>query len=125
MIRTLIILLVGALGVGLYLPDSRALILARAEPLLEPVYQWTTERELLEMGRTLSSYVTGRNDGSFRRRDLDSWLDSEYPQRADRVDSWGTPYVAEVNSSTVQVQSAGPDRVFGTPDDILSEEPRN
>jgi hypothetical protein len=75
--------------------------------------------------RTLSSYVTGRNDGSFRRRDLDSWLDSEYPQRADRVDSWGTPYVAEVNSSTVQVQSAGPDRVFGTPDDILSEEPRN
>jgi hypothetical protein len=77
------------------------------------------------MGRTLSTYVAGRNDGSFRRRDLDSWLDSEYPQRADRVDSWGTPYVAEVNRSTVEVQSAGPDRVFGTPDDLLSEEPRN
>lgn len=125
MIRNLMLLLVGALGVGLYLPDSRALILTRAEPLLRPVYQWTTERELLEMGRNLSTHVTGRDGASFQRRELDSWLDSEYPERADRVDSWGTPYVAEVNRSTVQVQSAGPDRTFGTLDDILSEEPRN
>jgi hypothetical protein len=81
MIERLLILLVGALGIGLYLPASRELILTRAEPILRPACQWATARELLGMGCSLSAYVAGRDGEAFLRRELDSW---------------GKPHIAEV-----------------------------
>ena len=35
------------------------------------------------------------------------------------MDSWGTTYRLEVRGPVVRVISAGPDRTFGTPDDMV------
>jgi hypothetical protein len=40
------------------------------------------------------------------------------------VDRWGTPLrIAFLGSTTIQVTSAGPDKIFGTADDIVSNNP--
>jgi len=42
------------------------------------------------------------------------------------VDRWGTPLqITFQGASTIQVISAGPDKTFGTPDDIVSNNPAN
>lgn len=40
-------------------------------------------------------------------------------------DPWGTPYKVENDKTHFRVSSAGPDRVFGTPDDIVGSVSQN
>ena len=89
------------------------------------MYRWMTERELRGVTETLSLHVANRDDERFLRQYLDAWLDSEYPELPARVDYWGTRYGLEVDRSSIQIVSAGPDLLFGMADDLSSTEPRN
>jgi hypothetical protein len=48
--------------------------------------------------------------------------DGELSAGARLHDSWGTPFVIACNGEDVTVRSAGPDRHFGTADDIRAPE---
>jgi hypothetical protein len=56
---------------------------------------------------------------------LDELVDRKYVPRGVRLDPWGTRFFLECNPDgihSVSVSSAGPDRVFGTPDDVTSDD---
>ena len=116
MIGRLLLILGLSLGVGLYLPDSRAIIIDWLEPVMQPGYRRMTRQELREIARDLDP---------LGESDFNAWLQVTYPQASSRVDSWGTPYSAEATRRGVLVFSAGPDRRFRTADDLDWEEARD
>ena len=121
----LLIVLAILLAVGLYLPDSRALVVDWVEPVLQPGRRWMTSQELRQIAQDLDIYMESRGGAPLRRGEFDSWLDRRYPQLRSRLDSWDTRYGAELTRSAVRVISAGPDRQFGTADDLSWEELRD
>jgi hypothetical protein len=121
----LFFLLLLVLGVGLYLPDSRALLSEWARPAIEPGYRWMTQQEMDRIAADFGVYMTGRGTEPLRRTEFDSWLDERYPRPRSRVDSWGTPYTAEVTRTGFTIRSAGPDLAPRTADDLLAEGVRN
>ena len=125
MIGRLLLILGLSLGVGLYLPDSRAIIIDWLEPVLQPGYRWMTRQELREIARNLDTYLEGRGSDPLRESDFNAWLQVTYPQASSRFDSWGTRYSAEASRRGVLVFSAGPDRRFRTADDLDWEEARD
>jgi hypothetical protein len=120
--RLLIVLLI-VLGAGLYFPQTREWIFERASPLLTPAYVWMTNQELGQIAADLSVLQGSRTDLPTRRGEFDAWMDRRYPGEKSRVDAWGTRYRLEVLSSRFRVISAGPDRTFGTDDDLSREAP--
>ena len=125
LIGRLFILLVAVVGVGLYFPGSRAFMVDWSQPVLEPGERWMTRQELRQIATDLDQFTEGRGAAPLRRGEFDSWLDRRYPQASSRVDSWDTRYSAEVSRSEVLVISAGPDRRFGTADDLEWERSRD
>ncbi len=125
MIGRLLLVLVLVLGVGLYLPESRAMLGEWVRPLTVPAYRWMTAQELKQIAIDFEIYLGGRGFEPIGRGEFDVWLDDRYPQARSRVDSWDTRYTVEVTRSGFTVRSAGPDRTPDTPDDILAEGTRD
>lgn len=114
------LVLIVALGAGLYFPQSREAILDAASPLATPAYRWMTNQELRTIVEDLERRV-GASEFPTRPGEFDAWLDSRYPQESSRMDAWGTRYQLEVTGFNFRVISAGPDREFGTDDDLVAE----
>lgn len=115
--KILLVLLVG-LGVALYVPESRAVVVEHARPLINPFHQWRTEQEMSQIVNDLESQrgLTGelpRGDDDFG-----AWLVQRYPQEDSRMDAWGQRYRLEVQRDSFHVVSAGPDGQFGTDRDL-------
>ncbi len=115
--RIFLILLV-ALGAGLYFPESRAFLLEKAGPLLEPVNKWTTTSEMDQIVRDLEVWEKGGRKFPDGRGEFPDWLGSRYQVEENTLDAWGTQYQLNVQSNAFTLISAGPDRAFNTPDDI-------
>lgn len=112
--------LILALGVGLYIPQSRARILEAARPALNPLYRFMTRGELERIARDLVDYEKTH----FRLpeiRDFPEWMDERYGDTALTRDAWENPYrLRPAGPATFHVVSAGVDGEFGTEDDLLS-----
>jgi len=54
-------------------------------------------------------------------RTKDDLIDSGFVVRTAFEDPWGTPIAFKCTSDDIRVRSAGPDRVFGTADDVTNE----
>jgi hypothetical protein len=121
----LILLILVALGAGLYFPESRSRLLEWAGPAIEPGYRWMTQQELNRIASDFEIYLSGRGVEQLGRSEFDTWLDTRYPRPRSRVDSWGTRYVAEVTRTGFTVRSAGPDLAFKTADDLVAEGTRD
>jgi hypothetical protein len=121
MLGRLFLLLLVVLGVGLYLPDTRARILERARPVIEPGYRWITQQELNRIAADFEVYISGRGVEPVALREFDTWLDDRYPRPRSRVDSWGSRYSVEVTRIGFTVRSAGPDLAPRTADDLVAE----
>ncbi len=117
----ILILLVLALGVGLYVPESRARILETAGPLANPAYRWMSHQQMNQIVDDLELRIQSGGSLPTARGEFDAWLDSRYPQSRSRHDAWGTRYQLRVQGDRFQVLSAGPDGVFGTEDDLVRE----
>lgn len=121
----LLILLLVALGVALYFPDSRAWVLEKARPVVNPVLRTATVSEMDKIKGDLNTHAR-ENLGVYPSpRDFGTWLEQQYAGDGGR-DSWGTPYQLEDvrRGNQLRIRSWGPDRVRATEDDILVDFPR-
>jgi hypothetical protein len=115
----LFLLLVLALGVGLFLPESRARILDVAGPMANPAYRWMSHQQMSQIVTDLEVVVGTGARLPLARGEFDGWLDQRYQQVRSREDAWGTRYQLRSRGESFDVVSAGPDREFGTDDDLV------
>lgn len=108
---------VGIIGSGLYLFDHRA--------------EWETRLKNAEKAFRTKIFYSG-----FKRRlqeemiasqrvpsDWSGFISDNFSSEGKAltdIDPWGTPYLITVHKQDIEIQSAGPDRRFDTPDDLCS-----
>ena len=116
--KKIFLLLALALGVALYIPESRARIWEVVKPVTYPFLGWITQGELDRIATDLVDY----EDKYFKfpeAREFDEWMDERYADPNLTRDAWNTPYRLRAGSrTTYYVISAGPDQEFGTDDDL-------
>ena len=113
----LFLLLLLALVTWAYFPETRAILLDVAEPIVTPIVRWSAEEEMGQIGRNVVEHerlTGGVPTGSAWL----SWLVYRYPSVAFRVDPWGSTYQLEVTRDSVAIVSFGPDRTRHTDDDF-------
>lgn len=116
MIKVFIVILLAA-GVGLYFPESRAVMAQYARPLLNPVFGWQTKDEMEQIVRDLRTYEHENYDRLPDRRQWPEYLANNY-QGGDATDSWGSDYHFMIQRDSFLIISYGPDKIYGTEDDI-------
>jgi hypothetical protein len=113
----LILLIILALVTWWYFPETRAILLDVAEPVVLPIVRWSSREEMVQVGRHVVDHerLTGEipTGGGWLE-----WLDYRYPSRATARDPWGSIYQLLVWSDSVGVLSYGPDRTRLTDDDF-------
>lgn len=119
----LILLMIVGLAAALYFPDTRAAVLETGEPVLRPVFIWSAQREIEEIIRGLQQMENVERRLPDRREWV-RWVEGRYAGDASR-DPWGNLYAFEVQDDSFAVKSNGPDREFGTEDDIRDVRVRN
>lgn len=118
----LFILLLVALGVALYFPDSRAWLSERARPVVNPILRTATVSEMDKIVGDLNTHAR-ENLGVYpEARGFQAWLDATYAGDGG-LDSWGNAYELQDlrRDRRMQIRSWGPDRVRATEDDIIVE----
>ncbi|CAN5801280.1 hypothetical protein BH23GEM11_BH23GEM11_04600 [soil metagenome] len=113
------LLLLVAFGIALYVPDSRAAISEAAHPLANPAYRWMSHQQMSQIVDDLEVVVNTGARLPIDRGEFDAWLDRRYRQPRSREDAWGTRYQLRVRGTVFEVMAAGPDRTFGTDDDLV------
>jgi hypothetical protein len=101
----------------LYFPDSRAMLLAAAEPVITPVMRWGAREEMAQVGRNAVDHERLTGELPAGRAWLE-WLDHRYFSPELRRDPWGSVYQLSVWQDSVGILSYGPDRTRGTEDDF-------
>ncbi|MEJ2540551.1 MAG: hypothetical protein P8188_11375 [Gemmatimonadota bacterium] len=115
--------LVLALGVALYVDSSRAVIVERTKPLLDPYFVMATKSEMEKIAEDLQLYERENFGRLPDRRRFDEWVERQYAGGAN-VDSWGSPYEYTLARDSFYLRSPGPDRLRVTEDDIVDGRPR-
>jgi hypothetical protein len=118
----LIVILLVALGAAFYFPSSRAVLLDKAGPLLNPAFRLATKAELEKVSRDLETYERETNRLP-PPREFTAWLEDRHAGDATH-DSWGNSYVLVVRSNAFDVISLGPDGRQGTRDDLVNTRDR-
>jgi hypothetical protein len=119
----LLLLIVLCLVTWYYFPESRAILLDAAEPIVVRVARWSSREEMLQVGRNALAQerLTGHlpTGGAWL-----PWLEYRYATEEARQDPWGSTYQLQATADSVFVISFGPDRIRGSEDDILVSTPR-
>ena len=116
MVTKAILLVILGFVAALYFPDSRQAMKNFTMPLIEPVLVWNAEREIEELSRIVrrdarESYQLPET------RAWASWLTANFTGNA-TSDPWGRTYSYQAWADSFAIRSDGPDRLFGTEDDI-------
>lgn len=113
----LILLVVLAIVTWYYFPETRALLVEAAEPVILPVQRWSTREEMTQVGRHVVDHerLTGLVPAGSEWLD---WLDYRYPSDEIAKDPWGSLYQLTVWQDSVGIVSLGPDRTRLTEDDF-------
>ena len=116
MTRLVLLTILGVLT-WLYFPETRAILLDAAEPMVLPIMRWSTHEEMAQMGRHVVDYerLTGRVPGVGEWLD---WLAYRYPSDDAVRDPWGRHYQLVVWEDSLAILSFGPDRTRLTDDDF-------
>lgn len=119
----LFLLVVLGLLTWYYFPETRAMLMDVAEPVVVPVIRWSAEEEMAQVARNVVEHerLTGFVPAG---REWLGWLDYRYSVEDMKLDPWGTVYQLEVSADSVWILSFGPDRVRGTEDDFRVAAPR-
>lgn len=115
------LILLLALGVGLYVPETRAKIWDTVKPVTYPFLEWMTRGEMNRIADDLNTY-----EETYRQfpgpRGFDAWMDERYEDQTLTRDSWDNRYQLRTGSrTTFRIISAGPDGSFDTEDDMVVE----
>jgi hypothetical protein len=116
MTKLILLILVG-LGAALYFPDSRQFLAERSMPLLNPVFRWQTADEMDQIVRDLRTYEQEHYNQLPARDEWGAFLERTY-SGDQTVDSWGSRYHYMFQRDSFVIVSYGPDKVYGTDDDI-------
>jgi len=119
----LLLLLVLAVAVWFYFPETRALLLDAAEPVVLPIVRWGVEDEMAQVARNVVDQERLTNTLPTGAAWLE-WLDYRYSTKEARTDPWGSVYQLVVSPDSVWVLSYGPDRTRHTEDDFSVSAPR-
>jgi hypothetical protein len=113
----LILLSILCVSTWYYFPETRAMLLDAAEPVVAPIFRWSAHEEMAQIGRNAvdQERLTGQLPGGSAWLD---WLAYRYATDEAREDSWGSTYQLEILQDSVAVVSFGPDRTRGTDDDF-------
>lgn len=122
MLFRIFIILVIALGVGLWFPESRAVILDYASPVVNPYLQMATEGEMQDIADELKEYQRENFEELPSERDFDEWLEPRFTGNGG-VDGWGNPYEYRLERTRLVLVSWGPDGQRDTDDDIYVDRP--
>jgi hypothetical protein len=119
----LALLVLLALSTWLYFPETRAMLLDVAEPVVLPLVRWGVEDEMAQIARNAVDHerLTGQLPGGSAWLD---WLQYRYASQEARTDPWGTTYQFASSKDSVWVLSYGPDRTRDTEDDFTVSAPR-
>lgn len=122
--RKLVLLVVLAVVTWLYFPETRAMLMDVAEPLVLPIMRWSMEEEMETVGRNAVDHerLTGELPAG---PDWLRWLQERYVSEDSRTDPWGSVYQLEASKDSVWTLSYGPDRIRGTHDDFRVSTPRD
>lgn len=106
-----------------YFPETRAIMMDVAEPVVVPIIRWSTEEEMGQVGRNVVAHerLTGEMPSGVSWLE---WLEYRYPTDDLRRDPWGSTYQLLVWPDSVAVLSLGPDRTRQTEDDFTVMTPR-
>jgi hypothetical protein len=121
--KLLLWLIIGVVA-GFVTPQTRPFMLEKAEPLLVPIHEYSTSKEIERIGAELLSYQRTYYRLPTGPTDFGDWLNRRFVEQATR-DSWGTPYSLSVLPDSYTVVSAGRDRELGTADDLRWTRPLN
>lgn len=117
MVRLALLTLLAALT-WLYFPESRALLLEAAEPVMAPVMRRGAQEEMAQVARNVVDQERLTGELPAGRAWLD-WLEYRYSSPERRTDPWGSVYQLSVWQDSVGILSYGPDRTRDTGDDFL------
>lgn len=116
MTRVVLLVLMGV-AVAFYFPDSRQMIIDRSGPVINPVLRWQTVGEIDQIIRDLRVHQHEHFNQLPGRREWGDWLERKYVGTA-ALDGWGSRYHFMTQRDSFYVVSYGPDRVYGTEDDV-------
>ena len=119
----LILLIIIGLGVGMYFPNSRAVLMEKGEPVLRPMLVWSAQREI----EKIVSAVQQNEQIDLRfpsRREWVRWVGDHFSEDGS-TDPWGNFYQYEIQEDSFAVISPGPDLLGKTEDDIRDVRVRN
>lgn len=119
----MILLVILGLVTWYYFPETRAMLLDAAEPIVLPIAKWGAQEEMARVGRNAvdQERLTGVLPQGHAWLD---WLDYRYGTEEARRDLWGSVYQLTVWEDSVWILSYGPDRTRGTEDDFHVVAPR-
>ena len=124
----LFLLLLVVLGAALYFPETRADLIARVEPVIEPalgpIRLRETQAELKKIAEDMSRHErlydrVPTNPDMFR-----SWLYTQYVAPSNYEDAWGREFSYKIWPDSFAILSSGPDKTWNTPDDLSSARER-
>ncbi len=124
MFGRIFLLLLVALGVGLYFPESRAKILEFASPVVNPYLRMATEGEMQDIADKLKEYQRENFEQLPTERTFEEWIAPRFAGGAS-IDGWGSAYEYRVERTRFVLVSYGPDGQRNTGDDIFVERPIN
>lgn len=119
----LFLLTIVALLTWSYFPETRAMLMDVAEPIVLPIMRWSASEEMSQVARNVVEYerLTGQLPAG---REWLEWLDYRYSMDDIKRDPWGSVYQMEASRDSVWIVSFGPDRVRGSDDDFRVASPR-
>lgn len=119
----LFLLIVLAVVVWIYFPETRAMLVDVAEPVVVPIKRWSSEEEMRQVARNVVEHerLTGEMPEGAAWL---IWLDYRYSGDDIKRDPWGSVYQLETSRDSVWVLSLGKDRVRATEDDFRVAAPR-
>ncbi len=119
----LLLLSVLAVVTWYYFPETRAILLDVAEPIVTPIVKWNGEQEMGQVVRNVVEHerLTGQLPAG---KEWLAWLDYRYSAEAMHTDPWGSVYQLLVWQDSIAIVSLGPDRTRLTKDDFMVVSPR-
>ena len=119
----LVLLAILCVVTWLYFPETRAILLEAAQPVVLRVGRWSSNEEMAQVGRHAVDHERLTGELPHGETWL-GWLATRYPDRDAAQDPWGSHYQLIVWDDSVAVLSYGPDRTRDTDDDFQVVAPR-
>jgi len=113
-----------AVATWYYFPETRAMLLDAAEPVVTPLVRWGAEEEMAQLARNVVDHERLTGALPLGASWL-GWLRQRYAGSEIHTDPWGSVYQALASKDSIWVISFGPDRTRNTDDDFQVAAPRN